>query len=200
MREDVDALQRRITELEARAAQVPALEAKIAELQELVITDPLTGVANRRHLDETLALEVERSLRTGQPLGVLMVDVDHFRVYNNRYGHQVGDLVLRELATVLRTRAIDLVARWGNGDEFVVLLANVDAEEAAAVAERLRQDVEGREFVAGGPPLSISVGVAICPAHGHRPADLLRAADAALYRAKFDGRNTVRLPEERKAA
>jgi diguanylate cyclase (GGDEF)-like protein len=178
-----------------------ALEDANRRLSKLAITDGLTGLYNHRHMQEQLVLEVERSLRTGIPLGLLMVDVDHFRLYNNRFGHPTGDEVLRRVARLLleNRRVNDVVARYG-GEEFALLLINTDQWVAAAIAERLRGRIaaepfqRAQEMPAGG--LSISIGVASCPAHGTTPPGLLAAADAALFRAKSAGRNTVRIAGE----
>ena len=178
-----------------------ALEEANRRLAELAITDGLTGLHNHRYLQEQLVLEVERSLRTAVPLGMLMVDVDHFRQYNNRFGHPVGDEVLRRVARLIseHRRVNDVVARYG-GEEFALLLINADHRVAAHIAERLRARVSSELFpqAADMPAgrLTISVGVASCPADGTTPAGLLAAADAALFRAKHAGRNTVRVAGE----
>ncbi|MCS6915605.1 MAG: diguanylate cyclase [Myxococcales bacterium] len=178
-----------------------ALEEANRRLAELAITDGLTGLNNHRYLQEQLVLEVERSLRTAVPLGMLMVDVDHFRLYNNRFGHPVGDEVLRRVARLIseHRRVNDVVARYG-GEEFALLLINADHRVAAHIAERLRQRVQAEPFPQAqempGGRLTISIGVASCPADGTTPAGLLAAADAALFRAKHAGRNTVRIAGE----
>jgi diguanylate cyclase (GGDEF)-like protein len=146
-------------------------------------------------------LEVERSLRTSVPLGMLMVDVDHFRLYNNRFGHPTGDEVLRRVARLIgeHRRVNDVVARYG-GEEFALLLINADHKVAAHIGERLRARISAEHFPQAeelpGGALTISVGVASCPADGTTPSGLLAAADAALYRAKNAGRNTLRVAGE----
>jgi diguanylate cyclase (GGDEF)-like protein len=177
------------------------LEEANRRLERLAITDGLTGLYNHRYLQEQLVLEVERSLRTGVPLGMLMIDVDHFRLYNNRYGHPTGDEVLQRVARLLgeHRRVNDVVARYG-GEEFALLLINADHRVAANIGERLRSRVSAEVFPQArempGGTLTISVGVASCPADGTTPSSLLSAADAALFRAKNGGRNTVRVAGE----
>jgi diguanylate cyclase (GGDEF)-like protein len=178
-----------------------ALEEANRRLSQLAVTDGLTGLYNHRYLQEHLVLEVERSLRTGVPLGMLMIDVDHFRLYNNRFGHQTGDEVLRRVARLIaeHRRVNDVVARYG-GEEFALLLINADQRVALRIAERLRLRVCAEPFpetrdMPGGT-LTISVGVASCPANGATAAELLAAADAALFRAKNGGRNTVRVASQ----
>jgi len=181
--------------------RMQALEEANRRLSQLAVTDGLTGLYNHRYLQEHLMLEVERSLRTGIPLGMLMIDVDHFRLYNNRFGHQTGDEVLRRVARLIaeHRRVNDVVARYG-GEEFALLLINADHRVAYRIAERLRARVYAEPFpetrdIPGGT-LTISIGVASCPADGTTAASLIAAADAALFRAKHAGRNTVRVAGE----
>lgn len=175
-----------------------ALEEANRRLSQLAVTDGLTGLYNHRYLQEHLVLEVERSLRTGIPLGMLMVDVDHFRLYNNRFGHQTGDDVLRRVARLIgeHRRVNDVVARYG-GEEFALLLINADHRVAANIAERLRARVCAEPFPQTGEMpggmLTISVGVASCPTDATTAASLISAADRALFRAKHAGRNQVRI-------
>lgn len=159
-------------------------------LQKLSVTDGLTGLYNRRRLMETLDIEAERSQRGAGPFSVLMVDVDHFKKYNDTFGHQAGDEVLTRVAGVLRevTRQVDCAARYG-GEEFLVLLPQTPLEGAAQVAERLRTKVGAAG--ANGETVTVSVGVAEFPKNGDTPQRVIAAADAALYRAKADGRNRV---------
>ena len=162
-------------------------------LQELASTDALTGLANRRRLDETIAAEFRRHQRDGKPLGLLMLDVDHFKALNDAYGHHVGDLVLRRLASILSDsaqRAGDLAARLG-GEEFVVILPGVALEQATAIAENLRRSVETSMFDARlASAVTVSIGVAAnigCAT----AQEVLNRADAALYEAKRTGRNKI---------
>ncbi len=188
--------------LEARIRErTMALEEANRRLSQLAVTDGLTGLFNHRYLQEHLVLEVERSLRTGIPLGMLMVDVDNFRLYNNRFGHQTGDEVLRRVARLIgeHRRVNDVVARYG-GEEFALLLINADHRVAANIGERLRARVCAEPFPQNhempGGMLTISVGVASCPTDATTAASLLAAADAALFRAKHAGRNQVRVSGE----
>jgi len=178
------------------------LESANAQLQELSNRDDLTGVANRRRFEEILDAEWRRAARTNAPLALLMADIDHFKPYNDAYGHQTGDLCLKRAAEAMAgslQRAGDLLARYG-GEEFVVILPAHDLAEAAEVAERLRARVEAlaipTEVSDVSPYVTISIGVAVAEAGKlARPEELVAAADAALYRAKREGRNRVRLAE-----
>ena len=160
-------------------------------LQKLSVTDGLTGLYNRRRLMETLDAEAERSQRGAGPFTVLMADVDHFKKYNDTHGHQAGDEVLTRVAAILKevTRQVDCAARYG-GEEFVVLLPQTPMEGAAEVAERLRDRVRAAG-AKSGEPVTVSVGVAEFPKNGDTPQAIIAAADAALYRAKADGRDRV---------
>jgi diguanylate cyclase (GGDEF)-like protein len=176
-----------------------------ARLGQLAVTDGLTGLYNHRHFHERLSLEVERSQRGGRPVSLLMIDVDHFKAYNDTYGHPAGDEILRQLAQVLTAerRVNDVVARYG-GEEFAVILVDASKFTAAKIAEKLREDVFGHEFPRrprqdgrdgregrDGSRISISVGVATFPDDAGDPEALVRAADAALYAAKHAGRNRI---------
>ncbi len=171
-----------------------------ARLGQLAVTDGLTGLYNHRHFHERIALEVERSQRSGLPLSLLMLDVDTFKQFNDTFGHPAGDEVLRQLARVLSDtrRANDVVARYG-GEEFAVILVDTVKFTAAKVAERIRERVAGHDFseaaVKAGK-LSVSLGVATFPDDGADAEALVRAADTALYVAKRAGRNRVALATE----
>jgi diguanylate cyclase (GGDEF)-like protein len=159
------------------------------------IRDPLTGLFNRRYAEETLPRELHRALREKTSVGVLMIDVDHFKRFNDTFGHEAGDYVLKELATCLsrHTRKGDVISRLG-GEELLVLLPGSDMEHTLLKAEALRAAVAELELSHRGTPLgpiTISIGVAISPKHGEAPDDVLRGADRALYRAKQSGRNRV---------
>jgi len=159
------------------------------ELRRLSTTDGLTGLFNRRHLDETLDTEYHRARRTDNSLAVLMFDIDHFKKFNDTHGHDQGDRVLQAVARNFRDalRKYDLACRYG-GEEFVGILPNTTLDGAASVAERLRKDIEQAEVE--GLRVTISVGVAAFPEIGIASAQqLVEAADAALYRSKANGRN-----------
>jgi diguanylate cyclase (GGDEF)-like protein/PAS domain S-box-containing protein len=159
------------------------------------VRDPLTGLYNRRYLEETLEREVRRAARAAQSLGFLMIDLDHFKNFNDTYGHDAGDAVLRETALFLAKgiRAEDFVCRFG-GEEFVVILPTADLESSRARGERLRLKMRELTIMYHGKSLgmvTISVGVAAFPEHGRSPKELMAAADAALYQAKRGGRDRV---------
>jgi diguanylate cyclase (GGDEF)-like protein/PAS domain S-box-containing protein len=163
------------------------------ELERISTTDALTGVYNRRHLDSVLATEMNRSREAGLPLAVIMFDADHFKQFNDTYGHDQGDRVLKMLGQVMRTavRKYDVPCRYG-GEEFVVVLPSTDAAGALVVAERLRLDTEAMRV--DGLQVTISLGVACWPdVAAATPEALMLAADAALYRSKAGGRNRTTL-------
>lgn len=173
------------------------------ELERLSVTDGLTGLANRRRLMEALAEEARRFERHKRGFAVLMADIDHFKEYNDSFGHLAGDQVLARVGDVLRdmTRDVDCAARYG-GEEFVVMMPETDLHGAVEVAERIRGRLAG-EVVAGGR-VTVSIGVAAFPRHGDSPDAVLAAADAVLYEAKGAGRNRVVIaagtrPKESKA-
>ena len=159
-------------------------------------TDPKTGLLNATAWQREADAEVTRALRTGTPLALLLVDVDHFKQVNDSHGHLIGDEVLRALAAELRqqVRESDVVGRFG-GEEFTVLLPRTDGAGACRIAERLRGSA-GRLSVSAadaGISVTVSIGVAVLGQHGHDLFELLAAADVALYRAKDAGRDQVRL-------
>jgi len=159
------------------------------------IKDPLTGLYNRRYLEEMMERETRRAVRAVHGLGVLMLDLDHFKKFNDTYGHEAGDTVLRETASLLvkSVRAEDIVCRFG-GEEFVVILPMADLKATHARAERIRSKLRETPVLHQGQSVgmvTISVGVAALPGHGTTPKGLLETADAALYRAKREGRDRV---------
>ena len=166
------------------------LSDKNQELEQLSVTDGLTGLMNHRALMQRLAEEGERSLRNNRPFVVIMADVDHFKQYNDTFGHPEGDVVLKKVASVLKecTRTIDCVARYG-GEEFAAILPDTDMSGGMEVAERLRARVEATEFP--GRRVTVSVGVAVFPKDAPTPKDVIAVADSALYIAKREGRNQV---------
>jgi diguanylate cyclase (GGDEF)-like protein len=163
------------------------------QVADAVLTDPLSGCVNRRGLDQQLARELARAERAGAPVAVLAVDIDHFKRVNDRFGHPAGDLVIRDVAAMLReaARAGDVVARAG-GEEFVVVLADADEAGATALARRLVDAVRARRFPSvPGLSVTISVGVAAEPVvrDAHAAEALKGRADEALYAAKRAGRD-----------
>ncbi len=173
-------------------------------LKRVGLTDSLTGVNNRRFFDQRIGEEIARALRTREPLACLVMDIDHFKQINDRYGHQAGDHILRQIAGLIREqlRNSDVLARYG-GEEFAAVLPDTNARSAIEIAERIRENIAQHRFVAKDQhlvePLSatLSIGVAIMGA-GTIPSDieplvtkLIKQADAALYEAKNTGRNRV---------
>jgi diguanylate cyclase (GGDEF)-like protein len=169
-----------------------ALATRNRELQELSITDGLTGLYNHKHLIETLEAEVARARRLQHQFSIMMVDLDHFKRYNDTYGHLAGDEALARASTLLKDsiRGIDYAARYG-GEEFLLLLHEVGVEDAMRVAERVRQRIAREKFGQEQVSVTVSIGVAEFPGHGETTLALIAAADAALYEAKRNGRNRV---------
>jgi len=169
----------------------------MVELAQQASTDGLTGVANRRRFDEMLPKEWRRAMRVGDPLSVLLIDIDHFKAFNDRYGHPGGDECLRMIADTIATvirRPHDLVARYG-GEEFVAVLPVTTPEGAKQIAESLRAAIAAlgvpHAAVPGGA-VTASIGVATTiPSGDSLPASLVAAADGALYAAKRNGRNRI---------
>lgn len=176
----------------------------LQEVQQASATDALTGLGNRRHLVEALYREIERASRFGRSLGVLVLDLDHFKAINDTYGHRAGDGVLVEFAARVRRaiREVDLAFRQG-GEEFVILLPETDISGSLTAAYRVVSAVRHAPFpldghsVASEANVTVSVGVAVYPHHARSAVDLLDAADQALYAAKAAGRDTVVLAGER---
>lgn len=156
------------------------------QVQQLAISDPLTGLANYRHLIDVLESEIERSGRTGREFSVLLLDLDGLKSVNDRFGHLVGSRALRRLADVLRvhSRAVDTPARYG-GDEFALVMPETGALAARRVAGRIRARLASQTEA---PQITVSVGVAVYPANGHTAERLLMAADEALYAMKQEAR------------
>jgi diguanylate cyclase len=163
------------------------------------IRDPLTGLYNRRYMEESLEREFRRALRKGLPLAILMIDLDHFKRFNDSHGHEAGDAVLRELAKVLQAllRTEDIVSRYG-GEEFTLILPDTNLKAAHECATRLQMACRGIQVHHYGETLDgirLSIGVACYPKSGATAEAILRAADSALYRAKEQGRDQVALSE-----
>ena len=185
------------TELEEKVtARTKELAALNVQLETLAITDGLTELYNYRHFQANLEKECERSLRTGSAFSLLMLDVDHFKNYNDLNGHPAGDSVLKELGRLLldKKRVNDFAARYG-GEEFVIVLVDTPKKIAKEVAERLRIKIEKHKFsleeTQPGGNLTISMGLASFPNDAKSAVDLVKAADKALYQAKDAGRNRV---------
>ena len=197
-------LKRKNTELELAKSHLEEkvkertqlLEEANARLNRLAVTDGLTGLYNHRYFHEQLQQAVERSLRSGIPVALLMIDVDHFKKYNDRQGHPAGDEALRTVARLISEdrRTVDVSARYG-GEEFAIVLHDVTRDGAVEVADKIRARVAAAPIAhADKQPLgrlTVSIGVAACPQDAQTAEALLEAADVALYRAKKSGRDTV---------
>lgn len=164
------------------------------KLVELATTDSLTGLLNRREGFRRMTAECSRAYRSGSPLCVMMLDIDHFKSINDTWGHQSGDNVLVALAGILKNtlRISDIVCRYG-GEEFLVVLPETSLDNLKILAERLRGRVESQDFETdGGKPLKVTISVGLAASHGEEDCDqLVGRADTALYRAKGNGRNRV---------
>ena len=166
------------------------------QLSRLAFTDPLTDLPNRRHFEQVMNSEVARISRYGGVCSMAMIDVDHFKNYNDTLGHPAGDEVLRRLAQLMKDhiRNTDFLARFG-GEEFALLMVNTPRREAAAGVQRIIDAVEAHPFpdehVQPGGHLTISAGIATAPEDGTEPVAIIRASDVALYDAKRRGRNRV---------
>ncbi len=196
---------RRKTEVELRNAnqllqlQIERVELLQAQLRELAVRDSLTNLFNRRYLQEMLEVEFARSRRSGTLLAILMIDSDHLKDINDKYGHKAGDDFLIHIAEVVQSsiRAGDIACRYG-GDEFVVLLSNVTEEIARERAEKMRESIAEHFIVYKNEKVSnsVSIGVVVFPHHGSSREVLLQKADQALYRAKQMGKNCVAVYSE----
>lgn len=204
----VDITERRRTDLALAAAKAQAeavnhdLEEANRQLETISITDSLTGIANRRRFDEMLLHEWRRAMRSQQPLALAMLDLDWFKDYNDRYGHQAGDRCLRVIAKVLQTqarRSSDLAARYG-GDEFVIIAPETNVESMLRLAQAIHEAPELLALPSAQSPfgrVTVSIGVAVqVPTRTSRPEMMLRLADEALYRAKEQGRDQTVLAAE----
>ena len=188
-------IQCNIRDITERVQAQNALLKSQALLRELSVRDHLTGLFNRRYMEETLERELLRATRKEISLGILMIDVDDFKQFNDNFGHAAGDAVLRDLGVLLfdHFRGEDVACRYG-GDEFIIVLLDASLEKTRERAVRLCEHArhlsihfEGQAF----EMITLSVGIAAFPEQGSTSAEILKAADIALYRAKHDGRNRV---------
>ena len=172
-----------------------ALKHKAGEFEQLSVTDALTGLLNRRYLEERLAEEIKRSNRHGFPMSFMMIDVDDFKSYNDNFSHPEGDKALKLVAFLLKDtlRGADIAARYG-GEEFSILLPQTTTDEAKIIADRIREKVESTSFP--NRQVTISVGIASCSEIICNAQEIIAAADKALYSAKKQGRNNVQIFEE----
>jgi diguanylate cyclase (GGDEF)-like protein/PAS domain S-box-containing protein len=195
--QDLEAIARRAEQVGDRVSLVLA-NLKLREvLRQQSVRDPLTGIFNRRYMEETLSRELNRACRNNETVAVAMCDLDHFKDFNDRFGHETGDLVLREVASVLKlkVRQGDIACRYG-GEEFVVILPGATAEAALERAEIIRKQVESLNISGTEPTVgkvTLSIGIAVYPACGADGEEIIRTADLALYQAKAAGRNRVAL-------
>jgi diguanylate cyclase (GGDEF)-like protein len=184
--------QRYHEQLDWRTQQLLESEAR---LRELSIRDPLTGLFNRRYMEEVLALEMSRAVRKQYPIGIIMADIDHFKRFNDTHGHAAGDAILVQVGNLLRThvRSSDVTCRYG-GEEFILILPEASREITQIRAEKMREDASQLHVQYEDQtlePVTLSLGVAIFPDHGSTIEALFGAADTALYCAKREGRDRV---------
>ncbi|MBP1204449.1 diguanylate cyclase (GGDEF)-like protein [Duganella sp. 1411] len=188
-----------IAVVRARVRSQLTIKRQADAMRELSLTDGLTGVANRRHFNDTMVAEWRRCARAGLPLSVIMIDIDHFKLYNDHYGHQAGDACLQQISAAMKgcaARPQDMLARYG-GEEFILLLPQEGAEGTKVVAGRIMDEVRKLHLPHAASPtaphVSISMGLATAmpPLDSHDPSAVIRAADARLYHAKQTGRNRL---------
>lgn len=182
--------------VKARVRTHLTLKRQADAMRELTLTDALTGVANRRSFNDAIGNEWRRCGRDGAPMSVVMIDIDHFKNYNDAYGHQAGDACLKAAANAMKHcagRPPDMLARYG-GEEFIILLPNVAAQGAETVAERILHEVRSlaipHRMSSTSDIVTVSIGAAtVTPGEGSNPESLIRTADRLLYQAKEAGRN-----------
>ena len=187
------AIQHSRREINETRQRLQHMEIELQRSQAMARTDPLTGMCNRRGMDEMIAREVARARRTGTPFSIAIIDLDHFKKVNDQYGHHIGDKALVHLAAVAQAslRETDVICRYG-GEEFVLVLPGAGADGAQFVAERLRMMVENTPFVQDRGKITLRVSAGVADLHSGENAEaLLRRADQALFDAKRAGRNRV---------
>jgi diguanylate cyclase (GGDEF)-like protein len=186
-------IRKQVREEKKLRAMTVSLSARSETLEHAALTDALTGMQNRRYFDDALREYIGEFKRIGRPVGLMILDLDHFKQVNDTHGHDVGDDVLKAVAKCLKdmTRYHDVVARLG-GEEFAVVTPNMDAEPLARFAERIRNAVAGMAVMSGNVRLRITTSVGLAVWDGKEPAeDFYRRADRQLYEAKRMGRNRV---------
>lgn len=171
------------------------LRHSVSQTMAMAVIDDMTGLYNRRYFERHLSVMLNKAQMQGRDMALMILDVDHFKAVNDTYGHDTGDVVLKEFATRLKRniRGVDLACRFG-GEEFVVLMPDTDFRQAEAIAERVRLSIAERGFEAGAGrmlPVTVSVGVTLNESLSDTPETLIKRADVALYRAKREGRNRV---------
>ena len=182
-------------ELQRSSHEVTELKAKLDDVRKESLTDPLTGIRNRKAFDQELAQAADQARKSGEPLSLFMCDIDHFKVFNDAFGHEAGDQVLKAVADVLATsmRRGDVAGRFG-GEEFLLIMPGADLERAMLRADTMRETIGSIELARGTQKLGRvtgSFGVAIFPDEGETADILVQTADKALYAAKAAGRNRV---------
>jgi diguanylate cyclase (GGDEF)-like protein/PAS domain S-box-containing protein len=196
---DVDTEGRQVVVRFGDVIKIGLADLKLRErLRIQAIRDPLTGLFNRQYLEETLPRECQLAQRRNSPLSVAMLDIDNFKQFNDNYGHEAGDEVLRELGRLLRiaVRSSDIACRYG-GEEFVLVMLDANLTTAVPRLEQICLDIKSRHCVYRGdtlPSIAVSVGVSEFPQHGLSPNEVLRSADEAMYAAKKAGRDRIALP------
>jgi len=196
--EDLDQSQLRMAAVISERMALAVANIRLREeLKAQSIRDPLTGLFNRRFMEESLDRELQRANRDQSTIGAIMLDIDHFKLFNDTFGHDGGDAILKEFTAVLAagTRAEDIVCRYG-GEEFLILLPGASLEDTRRRAESLLASIRNMAVVSRGRklgPVSASMGVAVYPKHGAGVASLIAAADDALYQAKKRGRDRFML-------
>ncbi len=195
-REGLTEWRQRLAEIVADQVSLALANLRLREaLRSMSVCDPLTGLFNRRYLEESLERELRRAVRKQRPVGMILLDIDHFKSFNDTFGHEAGDALLRELGSFLRnhTRREDIACRYG-GEEFLLILPEAWLDITRQRAEQLREEIKQLRVQCRGQMLgtvTLSLGVAVFPEYGSNSSALLRAADLALYRAKAEGRDRV---------